>query len=508
MNRREALKLTVGGVMAAVAGETGAAVKAESREETAERWGLFEIGLEGPKVGNPFAEVGVAAEFKMGARVVRVDGFYDGHGQYKVRWMPDEEGQWTWCTKSATAGLDGVKGTLLVTSQAKGNPGPVGVTEEFHFRYADGTRYFPFGTTCYAWVFESERLQEATLANLARVGFNKVRMCVLPKTFDAGEPERHPFVMVDGKLDFTRFDVEFFWHLEQRIADLGKIGVEADVILFHPYGKPWGYDKMAKEVNERYVRYCVARLGSLRNVWWSLANEYDLLKTWEMADWDHLFRVVQTTDVAGHLRSIHHSGPMYDYAKPWVTHASLQTYDFDRVPEWKKAWGKPIVFDEVMYEGNLWRRWGNLTGEEMTRRFWLVVTAGAYCTHGEVIARKGAKDGLSADGGVLIGESPERIAFLRKLVHEMDVGLQQVDGAYYRSATGGGIAKAPEWILYYFDFHRPEDYPFPLPEGATYTAELIDPWAMTVTQVPGTFSGKSDIALVGKPYQAARFRMV
>jgi hypothetical protein len=507
MDRREALKLAVTGVLGSVGGDALAAPKGMSAATKVERWGVHEIVLHGPTMGNPFLEVEVAAEYSQGARTVRVAGFYDGEGVYRVRWMPDEPGVWHWVSRSEVKALDGARGEFECGAASEGNHGPVGVSETFHFRYADGTRFFPSGTTCYAWVFESERLQEMTLANLKRSGFNKVRMCVMPKTFDAGEPVRHPFPMGSGgdkgKLDFTRFDPEFFRHFEQRIADLGKLGVEADVILFHPYGKPWGYDQMPKEVNERFVRYVVARLGSLRNVWWSLANEYDLLKTWKMEEWDHLFRVVQAADVAGHLRSIHHSGPMYDYAKPWVTHASLQVYDFDHVPEWKKAWGKPVVFDEVMYEGNLARRWGNLTGEELTRRFWLVVTAGAYCTHGEVIARKDAKDGLSADGAVLLGESPERIAFLRKLVYEDGIGMEQYEDAYYRSA-----GKKGELYLYYFDFHRPASYVFPLPEGVTFRGELIDPWAMTSTALPGTFTGKSEIELSGRPYQAVRFRKV
>jgi len=436
--------------------------------------------------------------------------------------MPDELGEWTWVVKSSAAEMDGKRGKMLcvksfeeleklssvppVPERAK-NHGPVYVRDTFHFAHADGTRYFPFGTTCYAWVFESERLQEMTLANLKRAGFNKARMAIWPKKFASGEPERHPFPMVDGKLDFTHFDTEFFRHFEKRVQDLDAIGVQADVILFHPYGKAWGYDQMPKELNERYVRYVVARLGSYKNVWWSLANEYDLMKTWTMPEWDHLFHVIQEADVAGHLRSVHHSGPMYDYAKPWVTHASLQTGEFDKTAEWKKAWGKPVIFDEVQYEGNIWRRWGNLSGEDMARRVWLAVTAGAYCTHGEVMQVGPYKEDMSSDSAVLLGESPQRIAFLRKLVEETNVGLEQVAGAYYRSASGN-VGKPGEVILYYFDTHRPGNYPFPLTEGVNYKAELIDPWAMTVTPLPGTFTGKSDIKLSGRPYQAVRFRRV
>jgi len=66
-----------------------------------------------------------------------------------------------------------------------------------------------------------------------------------------------------------------------------------------------------------------------------------------------------------------------------VTHASrckAQTLPLRRIFDGVK---KPVCYDEVMYEGNLNRRWGNLSGDEMTRRFWLGVVSGCYVTHGE-----------------------------------------------------------------------------------------------------------------------------
>ena len=95
MNRRDALKLVVAGAAGAVSGEAGAAVvNTDPRKASMAKWNVAEIRLQGPAEGNPFVDVQVAAEFTKGARVVRVDGFYDGDGVYFVRWMPDEEGQW------------------------------------------------------------------------------------------------------------------------------------------------------------------------------------------------------------------------------------------------------------------------------------------------------------------------------------------------------------------------------------------------------------------------------
>src|SRR5665811_1210758 len=90
---------------------------------------------------------------------------------------------------------------------------------------------------------------------------------------------------------------------------LQSLGIEADLILFHPYDH-WGYALMPPEVDDRYLRYVVARLAAFRNVWWSVANEWDLVKGKKTADWDRYFRILQESDPYGRLRSIHHSGPM------------------------------------------------------------------------------------------------------------------------------------------------------------------------------------------------------
>ena len=68
----------------------------------------------------------------------------------------------------------------------------------------------------------------------------------------------------------------------------------------------------------------------IRNVWWSIANEYDLVKSKSMTDWDRFFRIVQESDPYSRLLSIQYSGVMYEYSRPWCTHASLQTYDFEK----------------------------------------------------------------------------------------------------------------------------------------------------------------------------------
>ncbi len=241
----------------------------------AEQWSLYDVSLRGPDSGNPFLDVRLSAEFRRQHRAIEVDGFYDGDGNYRVRFMPDSPGDWTYRTRSNRPELDGKTGQFICTPAASGNHGPVMVRNTWHFGYADGTPYFPVGTTAYAWIHQGDEIEEQTLATLRNAPFNKIRMCVFPKdyVYNKNEPQYYPFPRdAAGKNDYTRFNPEFFRHLEKRVRQLKEIGVEADLILFHPYDR-WGYRQMPADVDDRYLRYTVARLSAFRNVWWSMANE-------------------------------------------------------------------------------------------------------------------------------------------------------------------------------------------------------------------------------------------
>lgn len=516
---------------AAVAGvaATGATYGDAERSADVSVWEIFEHRMEGPREGNPFVDVAFGAVFSQGHREVAVDGFYDGDGVYKVRFMPDAVGEWRFRTVSSVKTLDGREGRFLAVVARAGVHGPVRVANTHHFAYADGTPYFPFGTTSYAWIHQSEVLQEQTVATLKAAPFNKVRMCVFPKHYEYNhnEPPFYPFPhegSVPGKAgwknDFSRFNPAFFAHLEKRIGDLRDMGIEADLILFHPYDR-WGYQSMPAEVDDRYLRYVLARLASYRNVWWSMANEFDLMKAKRTSDFDRMFHLVEQHDPYRHLRSIHFSRTPYDYSAPWVTHGCMQLAKFDEAARYLADWGKPVLFDEVQYEGNLDRRWGNISGDEMTRRFWQGVVSGCYVTHGETLLDADAEMSEEttptlwwAHGGRLKGMSPRQIAFLRRLVEESAVphggvevraGFEAQEKPYYLNATVyAADGRRARTVLYFLDDHQPIWYEFPLPEGV-FRAEMIDPLACTVAPVEGTFRGKSRIRLSGRPFRAVRF---
>jgi hypothetical protein len=243
------------------------------------------------------------------------------------------------------------------------------------------------------------------------------------------------------------------------------------------------------------------------------------------ADWDRFFQIVQAGDPYGHLRSIHNGTLLYNHTLPWVTHASIQNgsavEDYGRAVLYRDVYYKPIVFDEVKYEGNLPQRWGNLSAEEMVLRFWEGTIAGTYVGHGETYLHP---DDIIwwAKGGLLHGQSPPRLAFLRKIMEEgPPEGLEPIDKWQDFPFAG----KGGEYYLGYFGRETFTEWPFELykaelSEGMKFTVEVIDTWSMTITPVEGVFEirkkddytfadkdGRS-VPLPGKPYMALRIRRV
>jgi hypothetical protein len=343
-------------------------------------------------------------------------------------------------------------------------------------------------------------------------------MAVFPlyfeKYYNATEALYLPYERTSSRAwDFTRFKPKFWQHLDHCVLQLMKLNIEADIILFHPYDHDhWGFDKRDQKENEHYLQYIIARLSAYRNIWWSLANEYDhrLFSQWTIADWDHVFQFIQANDPHDRFRSIHNLLEFYDYRKSWVTHCSIQRWDLDAVWKWRETYGKPVVVDEIGYEGNIKEGWGNLTAQEMVRRFWVGVCRGGYVTHGETYMHP--EDILNwTKGGKLYGQSPQRIAFLKSIVEDAGQGLTPLKWMVWPGSLGrfemiAGIGDDYQ-LIYMVGQTQSSSYEYKLPGSGKYQVDVIDTWDMKINTV-GVFESKFNIKLPSKPYMAIRLQRV
>jgi hypothetical protein len=474
-----------------------------------------------------------------------VKGFYAGDDTYKVRFLPEAAGTYTY----SVTGVVAAEGTVEVKEAREGHHGVVRA-DGLHFTHQDGKNFAGFGTTVYALAHQSDELMDQTIATLKEAPFNKVRMCVFPKhyNYNHNEPQHYPFALAPGKegMDFSVeagetdpagdqsrmqpdiWDVNHpnvaFWDaFEVRLQQLFDLGIQVDLILFHPYDR-WGFSSMTREDNLTYLDYVIRRFAAYPNIWWSMANEYDLCFKKDQEDWDAIGNFLKDNDPYHHLVGNHNCFPVFDASRDYITHVSLQNKTMGRVAELQQQYGKPVCYDECAYEGNINETWGNISGKEMTRRFWQVTVTGGHCTHGETYLDPALAYDNSATvwwsrGGKLIGESPKRIAFLRDLV-------ESLPGPLEARATGMGkvlsmpreqrealIERVPEEnrgffrvtlamedlalarhvdpekeyvgqvgdevLIYYNDINCYGRRLIELPEGRTYKIEVIDTWNMT-----------------------------
>lgn len=417
----------------------------------------FELRFGGEVLPDAWAQIDLTATFSCAQESLTVKGFYDGEsdgrGVYVVRFLPQYAGVYRYQVRGAVT-AEGEIVCEASSPEAHGIVRAVGT----HFAFADGAPYIPFGTTVYALISQDDALVEQTLQSLAAAPFNKLRLCVFPKDYDYNhnEPPLYAFARrEDGSWDTSRPSIAFYQRLERILRRIAALGIQLDLILFHPYDR-WGFAAMPQADNIRYLDYLLRRLSAMPEIWWSLANEYDLcMPKKTLADWEALEAFVASCDPYHHLLSCHNCFCFWDFKRKDVTHASIQTRVLTEIPRYLREYGKPVVIDECCYEGDLPHIWGSISGQEMVRRFWRCYVGGGACTHGETFL---SPDDVLwwARGGVLKGESPKRMRFcaassrsFRASCRRWKAYGKRPNGRTKRSVPTGSVPSLPacrEWL--------------------------------------------------------------
>lgn len=305
----------------------------------------------------------------------------------------------------------------------------------------------------------------------------------------------------------------------------------ADGTWFYPYDH-WGFSKLSREEALIYLDYVTRRLSAYPNIWWSMANEYDLLE-YEKADWECFARFLHENDPYGHLLSCHQIVRPWDFSNPYTTHICHQTSAIELLSGEIQKYQKPLMVDECCYEGNVPMNWGNISGFEMVHRFWTVCMQGGYCTHGETYLNEEEILWWSK-GGKLIGESPARIGFLKGILEALPGPLtfsgkdyteesfeemkrripkEQRESSFVRLMLkvswdeAKGMLNAgreyeancgDEVYMKYYGRHCTCQGKLVLPKDKSYDVEVIDIWEMTRRTVLENVTGEIQIPLPGK----------
>lgn len=340
---------------------------------------------------------------------LKLPGFYDGDGTWKLRVSPTTEGAWTITTRSSIAGLNNQKASFTaVANPSKQVHGQLRVDRErpHQFVYDDGTRYFPLGYECdWLWALDANEPELKTihpfLDKLVAHGFNFIILNAYAhdtswrkgKTDDTdfGPPPMYAWEGSNDAPDHARFNLAFWKHYDRVMEAMRRRGIEAH-LLMKVYNKQVKWPARGSAEDDQYFRWLIARYAAFPNVQWDFAKEAQYEK-----DMDYKLgrlRFVRANDPYKRLLTIHDDRANYDRGafNELVDYRSDQQHKqwrdsmLDHLKQ--RAW--PVINTEFGYEhgpgGMRDKTYSHVQPpEEVVRRAWEVYLAGGsgayYYTH-------------------------------------------------------------------------------------------------------------------------------
>jgi hypothetical protein len=305
--------------------------------------------------GNPF-DVALAAEFSgPGGARMRVPGFYDGDGVWKVRFSPPAAGTWSMRTVSPVAALNGQTAEIAATPNR--NPNVHGVLQvdpehPYHFRFQDGTRFFLMGYEAdWLWGADmldpSRKLMRRLIDQIAARGFNHVLVNVYAhdtrwcpgkvNEWDFGPPAVYSWEGTNDKPDHSRLNPKFFQIYDGMMRALFDKGINAHIML-KVYNKQVNWPAKGSREEERYFRYVTARYQAFPNLVWDFSKESYNERDNQLQK--NLLDLVRSEDAYRHLVTAHD-----DDAYEWDP-ALNRNLDF-RTDQQHSHWAEMTAFDRA-----------------------------------------------------------------------------------------------------------------------------------------------------------------
>jgi hypothetical protein len=304
------------------------------------RWEMHEFELRGScHVENPFRDAALVGEFTSpSGKTIITEGFYDGGDTWRLRFTPEEEGEWSYRLRGEGVELQQHGRLRCTAAQGRGFI-RVHPDHPYAFAYADGTPFFPMGDTCYGLHDDSlitPELRRVYLETRRRQRFNFVRMSLGHSHYRAqAEPVYWAWGGTPNRPDLDRLNPAFFQSLDGLLRQMRQCGMNAELLLLNFYRLPFTDTRQWTPARERlWLRYVIARYAACDNVFlWTLSNEYEThpdgsyrLDRPGDPDWAKATaRLVKQHDPYGHPVTVHPvisssakgTTPRAPYDPPW-----------------------------------------------------------------------------------------------------------------------------------------------------------------------------------------------
>ena len=351
-------------------------------QNQAKIWDRFEISFtSATSYENPLYELKefYATFTSPSGRTQQINGFWDGNKAFKIRFMPDETGNWqykTFCSDENNTGLHNISGTFTCTQNEnaldiyqKGNiERSIGA---YHLMHHDGTPFF--FTACTAWngaLYSTDEEWNTYLQHRKDHNYNVIQF--VTTQWRGGDKNSLGEVAYNGTGKIS-INPAFFQHMDGKVNKINEYGLVAAPVLL--WALPVG---QGRELSPGYslpdeeavllAKYTVARYGA-HHVIWILGGDGSYLDQYEDR-WKYIGRKVFENDPPGivsqHPRGRSWIGEAYK-DEPWLDIIGYQSSHSNQegtvnwinkgpmAALWDKLPPRPLInmepnYEEIRYE--------------------------------------------------------------------------------------------------------------------------------------------------------------
>jgi fibronectin type 3 domain-containing protein len=333
------------------------------------KWRRHVVSLQNSSYsGNPFElEVDGTFTHTASGTTIKLPGFYAGNSVWKIGFMPNKLGEWTYTTTSGDPDLNGKTGSL--TCIASGHPGMLKAdpSHRTKWKYTDGPYAVPV----------------ALRFNLAQSGSDAQMIAAADFIANSVKGQLYEFRLHDpssGNNVFSnvsghQFNLTLWDRLEKRMEMLAARGVGYHCMLYSDdAARPSWSGQSATE--KLYIRYLVARIAGFPTVWYNTGIDIGEYRSTSWVDW--FGQQTKMLDPYGHPVSNRYGGGSGSRAMAGQTFDSRghNQADISVILGFYQQASVPVSMDDAWGENRTSRPAKDHRPADIRRAFWKCAIAG------------------------------------------------------------------------------------------------------------------------------------
>ncbi len=370
-----------------------------------EQFKPHDFSFKAQSTGNPF-DTDLVGQFTGPDNLsLTIPGFYDGDGNYRIRFSAPLPGEWRMRTISSIAALNAKSESIRALPNRNSRVhGVLEIDREhpYHFQFRDGSRFYLMGYEA-DWLWGADmldpqrKLMHRLIDQIDARGFNYVLVNVYAhdtrwcpgkvNEWDFGPAPVYVFGGTNEKPDHTVLNPRFFQIYDGMMEALREKGIIAHIML-KVYNKDVNWPAKGSADEARFFRYVTARYQAYPNIVWDFAKESYNEKNDTLQK--NLLDLVRSSDAYRHM-TVAHDDDAYEWNKEFNANLDFrvdqQHADWEQMVAFDRTLrARPVVNVEFSYELGVEKlpthtNVNQVDWKEMLRRAYLITMAGGYVAY-------------------------------------------------------------------------------------------------------------------------------